>query len=197
MKNFIFIAAFIIILVSCGSYRSLDLRKLTTGMTKAQVEQIAGLPNRVLSINETEDGYQEILEYQTSRNEVYALEFWNDYLTGYEYLYDDIEYIAPLYPPSTYPPYGRPIIVLPPDNNRPNRPNRPNQPNRPNRPNRPGNPGGSTRPPATNQRPTTRPTEGSRPVGTPPANNPSRTREQQNSQTSPQTRPNRIAPDSI
>ncbi len=191
MKNFVFIAIFAIILISCGSYRSLDLRRLTTGMTKAQVERIAGLPNRVLSINETEDGYQEVLEYSTSRNEVYALEFWNDYLTGYEYLYDDIEYVAPLYPPSMYPPYGRPIIVVP--NERPNQPGRPTPPNRPGRPtppSRPETPGGSTRPPATNQRPTTRPTEGSRPVGTPPANTNPRTREQQpNTQRTPEILP--------
>jgi len=134
-------------------------------MTKAQVEKVAGLPNRVLSINATEDGYQEVLEYITSSNEVYALEFWDDYLTGYEYLYEDVNYVAPLYPPAGYPPYGRPIIVVPPDNNRPNRPNQPNRPNRPNRPNQPGNSGESNRP--NHPVPTTRPTEGSRPVGTP------------------------------
>lgn len=147
-------------------------------MTKYQVEKVAGLPNRVLAINETEDGYQEVLEYRTASNEVYALEFWDDYLTGYEYLYEDINYVAPLYPPMIYPPYGRPIIVIPPGNNhpnrpnqpnrpsQPNRPNRPNQPNRPSQPNRPNRPNQSNRPGQTN-RPavTTRPTEGSRPTG--------------------------------
>lgn len=172
MKNFIYLLPMIFLMIACGTYKSLDLRKLTTGMSKAQVEQIAGLPNRVLSIKETDDGYQEILEYSTSRDEVYALEFWNDYLVGFEYLYDDIQYVAPVYPPAIIPPYGRPIVIPP------NRPNRPNQPGRPTPPHRPENPGGSTRPPTTT-RPTTRPTEGQRPVGTPPANtNPGRTREQ-------------------
>lgn len=168
MRKIVYFIAILLIATACGTYRSLDLRKLTTGMTKAQVEKVAGLPNRVLAINETEDGYQEVLEYRTSSSEVYALEFWNDYLTGYEYLYDDVNYVAPLYPPTIYPPYGRPIIVVPPAHNQPNRPNRPSQPNRPNRPtqpNRPSQPGNSNRP--NRPAPTTRPTEGSRPVGTP------------------------------
>ena len=112
MKKIVYFSIIVLIATACGTYRTLDLRRLTTGMTKAQVEKVAGLPYRVLAINETEDGYQEVLEYRTGANEVYALEFWNDYLTGYEYLYDDIEYIAPAYPPAMYPPYGRPIIAL-------------------------------------------------------------------------------------
>lgn len=168
----------ILTITACGSSRSLDLRKLTTGMTKAQVERVAGLPNRVLAINKTDDGYQEVLEYITPSNEVYALEFWDDYLTGFEYLYEDVNYVAPLYPPTVYPPYGRPIIVVPPAHNRPNYPNRPSQPSRPNRPSQPSQPGNSNRP--NRPVPTTRPTEGSRPVGTPqtrPSTQPNRTRE--------------------
>jgi len=157
-------------------------------MTKAEVEQVAGLPSRILGFNESEDGIQEVLEYRTSRDEVYALEFWNDYLTGYEYLYDDYnyQYIPPVGPPAYYPDYGRPIVVIPGRPDRPNRPNRPNKPSQPNRPspsqpNRPGggnnsNSGNTGRPSTT--RPTTRPTEGSRPVGTPTeSNRPSVSRE--------------------
>ncbi|MDH6534348.1 hypothetical protein M2101_001016 [Parabacteroides sp. PM5-20] len=177
MKKCVYIIALVLLCMACGSYRSLDLRKLTTGMSKAQVEQIAGVPNRLISIKETDDGYQEVLEYSTSRNEIYALEFWNDYLVGYEYLYEDIQYVAPMYPPTIYPPYGRPIYIAPGNNrpqrpNRPGQPDRPNQPNQPNRPNRPGQPdrpgnagtGGNQE---GNKRPTTRPAEGSRPVRTP------------------------------
>jgi len=170
MKKFIYVLLVALLLSACASYKTLNLNRLTTGMTKLEVEQVAGLPSRILGFNETKDGIQEILEYRTSRDEVYALEFWNDYLTGYEYLYDDYQYIPPVGPPAYYPDYGRPIVVIPgrPDRpNRPNRPNRPTQPNRPSpgQPNRPGGGGSTGRP--TETRPTTRPTEGSRPVGTP------------------------------
>lgn len=125
------------VLVSCGIYKYLDLGMLTTGMTIEEVENMAGPPQRVLAVNK-KDGYtQEVLEYRTSRNEVYALEFWDNYLTGYEYLYDEATYIPPPMPPAVFPPYGRPIYIYPPE--RPNRPGRPesNRPDRPNRPSRP------------------------------------------------------------
>lgn len=164
MKKGLFMVILSAILVSCGSYKSLNLNRLTTGMTKAQVEAAAGLPERILAVNQTKDGYQEVLEYRTSRNEIYALEFWDDYLTGYEYLYDDVTYVAPIAPPMYIPDYGRPIIIIRPDENRPNRPNRPGQGNRP--------PGG-TRPPSQrppSDRPTTRPTENVRPSTRPTEN---------------------------
>ena len=72
------------LLVACGAYKYLDLGMLTTGMTVAEVENLMGPPNRVLAVNK-KDGYvQEVLEYRTARDEVYALEFWDNYLTGYE-----------------------------------------------------------------------------------------------------------------
>lgn len=122
MKKLMYIltlTALALLVTSCGSFRSLDINRLTTGMTKAQVEEMAGPPQRVLAVNNTKDGYQEVLEYSTARNEVYALEFWNDYLTGYEYLYDDIQYVPAPAPPMYIPPYGRPIIIV---NERPGRP---------------------------------------------------------------------------
>jgi len=202
MKHIAYLTVMVLFITSCGTYRSLDLRKLTTGMTKAQVEKLAGAPNRVISINENENGYQEVLEYRTTGGDIYALEFWNDYLTGYEYLYDDVEYIAPMYPPPVYPPYGRPIYVVPGPNrpnrpnwpnHQPNRPNRPNQSNRPERPGTGGNNSGSGRPPATT-RPTTKPAEGSRPVGTRPDRT-STSRDQSQGQTSTGTRtPERRTP---
>jgi len=82
-------------------------------MSKAEVERVAGLPDRILAVNESRDGYQEVLEYRTSRGEIYALEFWDDYLTGYEYLYEDVQYVPSLYPPVVYPPYGRPLYAYP------------------------------------------------------------------------------------
>lgn len=135
MKKIIFAMIVAVVLTACGTYRSLDLNKLTTGMTKEQVETVVGKPDRVLAVNNKKEGFQEVLEYRTSADEVYALEFWNDYLTGYEFLYEDVNYVASVAPPTMWPPYGRPIYIIP--GNRPNKPNRPTPPTRPeiNRPN--------------------------------------------------------------
>jgi len=148
-------------------------------MTKLQVENIAGAPNRILAVNETDDGYQEVLEYSTSGGELYALEFWNDYLTGYEYIDSEVNYVPVAVPPPYYPDYGHPIVVIP------GRPNRPQPPANNNRPPATRPPSGTSRPPATRppssgtrppqnpapSRPTTKPAQGSRPVGTPPSRN--------------------------
>lgn len=133
-------------MAACGAYKYLDLGMLTTGMTIAEVQNLMGPPERVLAVNK-KDGYiQEVLEYRTGRNEVYALEFWDDYLTGYEYLYDDANYLPPTAPPMIFPIYGRPIYIHP--DHRPNRPNRPSRPES----NRPGT-----------SRPETKPSEVTRP----------------------------------
>ncbi|MCD8166310.1 MAG: outer membrane protein assembly factor BamE [Bacteroides sp.] len=157
-KAFYLIAAFLI--VGCGSYNTLDLRKLTTGMTKQEVRDVIGPPDRVLSVNESKDGYQEVLEYRASRNEVYALEFWNNYLTGYEHLYDDVNYYPPVVPPLYYPEYGRPLIYYNPGYNRP--PSRPVPPTRPTPPARPSTTT-NTRRSESNRTNTERPTENVRP----------------------------------
>ncbi len=172
MKKIILVALISIMFVSCGSYRTFDLNRLTTGMTKEQVIYTVGEPQRVLAVNNTNDGYQEVLEYRTSRDEVYALEFWNDYLTGYEFLYDDVQYIAPA-PPLILPDYGRPIYVGRP-NNRPDRPNRPNQPNRPNESGRPSESGRNTTCATESGRPSqpSRPTESNRPEVSRPSTRP-------------------------
>ena len=176
MKKISLILLTFFLLVACGAYKYLDLGMLTTGMTVAEVENLMGAPDRVLAVNK-KDGYiQEVLEYRTARNEVYALEFWDNYLTGYEYLYDDVTYIPPVAPPMVFPDYGRPIYIYPPVHHpsHPNRPNRPNRPgsnrpesNRPSRPesNRPSRPE-SSRPESsrpTTTRPQTKPAEVTRP----------------------------------
>lgn len=191
------------LLVACGAYKYLDLGMLTTGMTVAEVENLMGPPNRVLAVNK-KDGYvQEVLEYRTARDEVYALEFWDNYLTGYEYLYDDVTYIPPVAPPMIFPDYGRPIYIYPPDHHHPNRPNKPNRPgsnrpgsNRPesNRPSRPeSNRPGSNRPesnrpsrPETN-RPQTKPSEVTRPSNSGTSN---RTEQYKNNSTNNQSNSN-------
>lgn len=156
------------LLVACGAYKYLDLGMLTTGMTVSEVEYLMGPPDRVLAVNKIDGYIQEVLEYRTARNEVYALEFWDNYLTGYEYLYDDVTYIPPVAPPMVFPDYGRPIYIYPPVHhpsypNKPNRPgsNRPgsNRPSRPesNRPSRPESP----RPTRPNRSEITRPSNSS------------------------------------
>jgi len=125
MKKIIITMLIAVLFTACATYKSLDLSKLSTGMTIEQVKSAVGEPERILAINDKKEGRQEVLEYRTSRNEVYALEFWNDYLTGYEFLYDDVTYVAPIYPPAIWPNYGRPIYIIP------NRPNKPTPPSRP------------------------------------------------------------------
>ncbi|MCD7936245.1 MAG: hypothetical protein LUG98_05235 [Tannerellaceae bacterium] len=153
MKQVFCLLILSVFLFSCGTSRSLDLNRLTTGMSKAEVERVAGLPDRILAVNESHDGYQEVLEYRTSRGEIYALEFWDDYLTGYEYLYEDVQYVPSLYPPVTFPPYGRPLYAYPGGVYRPNY-NRPGYQNRPPAVNRPP----ATNRPNDNNNTTTRPT---------------------------------------
>lgn len=179
MKN-VFIIIVFFFLVACGAYKSLDLGKLTTGMTKSEVEYLIGPPDRVLAVNNHKDGFQEILEYRTARHEVYALEFWNDYLTGYEFLYDDVNYSPPIMPPLIFPEYGRPIFIYPDYHhpNRPDYPNRPDKPSRPNEPSRPSRPGTSqpSRPsrPESSRPGVTKPSESSRPASRPSSSRSSR-----------------------
>lgn len=187
MKKGLFIVILSAIVMSCVSYRSLNLDRLTTGMTKAQVEAVAGAPDRILAVNQTEDGYQEVLEYRTSRDEIYALEFWDDYLTGYEYLYDDVSYVPSVTPPMYWPDYGRPIVIIRPDENRPDRPGRPGQGNRP--------PNSGTRPPGTGTRPPGNRPGITPPIGTippeqrPPSNRPGRPETRPTENVRPTTRP--------
>ncbi|WP_337942610.1 hypothetical protein [Parabacteroides sp.] len=185
MKKISLILLTSFLLVACGAYKYLDLGMLTTGMTVAEVENLMGAPDRVLAVNK-KDGYiQEVLEYRTARNEVYALEFWDNYLTGYEYLYDDVTYIPPVAPPMVFPDYGRPIYIYPPDHH-PSHPNRPNRPNRPgsNRPesNRPSRPE-SNRP----SRPESNRPESSRPTTTRPQTKPAEVTHPSNSGSSNRT----------
>jgi len=146
MKKIVCLSIIAFLLVACGTRRSLDIDRLRTGMTKVQVESIAGSPDRLISVRETDEGYQEVLGYVTSGGEMYALEFWDDYLTGYEYLYDEYQYYPSAYP-AIFPPYGRPIYIYARDPRppyyRPGYNNRPNYNN-----NRPGttNPGNINRP---------------------------------------------------
>lgn len=170
MKKIVFFSTLILLLTACGARQALDLNKLTIGMTVDQVVATVGPPNRILAANNKKEGYQEVLEYRTSRDEVYALEFWDNYLTGYEFLYDDVSYTPSIMPPVVWPIYGRPIYIYPGHHHHPNYPNRPNRPSTPNRPSQPDRPGQSNRPsqpsrPGQSDRPgqSSRPSQPSRP----------------------------------
>lgn len=185
MKN-IYIILVSLLFTACGAYKSLDLDRLTTGMTKQEVQFLIGSPDRILAVNNNKDGFQEVLEYRTARHEVYALEFWNDYLTGYEFLYDDVNYMPPLMPPLIFPEYGRPIFIYPDYHhpNRPNHPNRPDKPNRPSRPsqsNRPSSPNGSNRPSRPSE---SQPSQSTRPSG-PETSRPSLTKPAESTRPTP------------
>ena len=157
MKRILFFVLIVFILSACASRRYFDLNQLTFGMTTEEVISMSGRPYRVLVARQTMDGYQEVLEYHTRYGEVYALEFWNNYLSGFEYLYDNVVYVAPVRPPMVFPHYGSPIVIIH-NNNRPGRPN--NQSNRPNnRPTQSTRPSQQNRPTQTNK-----PSENSRPT---------------------------------
>ena len=174
------------LLVACGAYKYLDLGMLTTGMTIAEVENLMGPPERVLAVNK-KDGYvQEVLEYRTGKNEVYDLELRDNCLTGYEFLYDDVNYLPPIAPPMVFPPYGRPIYIHP--DHRPNHPNRPNRPSRPES-NRPGRP--ETNRPESSRPETNRPTRPeTKPEVTRPNSGTSNRTEHYNNSTNSQTNKN-------
>ena len=149
MKRVLFFASVVFILSACVVRKNLDLSMITYGMNVDQVVDIAGNPNRVLVARQTVNGYQEVLEYRTRYSEVYALEFWNNYLTGFEHLYSEVPYVEPVRPPVVFPEYGRPIVIIHnhnnpgrpqyrPNDNRPHvQPNRPTQSARPTETNRP------------------------------------------------------------
>lgn len=146
--------------MSCGLFKQLDLNQLQFGMSKQEVYNVAGSPNRILSARQTSDGFQEVLEYITARKEVYALEFWNDYLTGFEFVEEIVDYVPPVYPPAIRPEPGRPIIVYP---------QKPGKPGRPSQPDRPGRPGSTSRPEQPSRpEPPVRPIEPDRPQSSRP-----------------------------
>ncbi len=123
MKTSTFLLLLLMFLAACGTSRMVTVDRLRLGMTRGDVEHMFGPPQRILVVSQTEYGYQEVLQYKTHSNELYALEFVNDQLVRYEFLGDDMEYI-PLPPPPpivVYPDYPvrpmpveRPPVVEPP-----------------------------------------------------------------------------------
>ena len=213
MKKMFFILSIAAMLTACGTYRSFDLNLLTFGMTKREVINTVGRPNRVLAERQTKDGYEEVLEYNNAYNQYFALEFWNDYLTGYQLLYNDITYVPPISPPISYPIYGRPIYIYsnvsnrsgvnsrPNNSNYPNYPNNPNYSNKqsqpsksvksaqPNYPTSPSRPGISENP----NRPSTPATDRPSEVGRPPTTGTSSGREETQPANTNTSRPSNVS----
>ena len=127
---------------ACGAFKTVDMNKLTIGMSKDEVRSVIGDPDRVLFAGAVDDGYEEVVQYRTVNNEIYAVTYWNNRLESYEFLHEEPNYppgnaVAP--GPAPRPPYQ--------PNPRPpaNRPGTGND--RPGNGHNPGRPGGNeTRP---------------------------------------------------
>jgi len=122
MKKYMFLMVLVITvtLQSCSVYTTSYVDRLTVGMTIQQVEARYGPPRRVIEARRTPSGFLHVLEYRNRNREVYALEFWDNYLVGYEYLYDDYRYIAPIAPPQYRPSFGTRVVVIRSNPQRPN-----------------------------------------------------------------------------
>ena len=129
MKKIVLLGLISIFLIGCSvSRQQPNYGKLRIGMSMHQVENLIGPPERVISLTRTAYGYEEIWQYRTVHNEVFALEFLNEVLEGYQFLYEDYRYVPS---PNYYrPPHGRPIFP----NYKPNRPIYRPTPSRPNQP---------------------------------------------------------------
>lgn len=168
MKKILGLIFAIALLTSCASTRVSPIDQLTIGMSKRDVQYTIGPPDRLIEAHYVNGEYLEVLQY-TVYGDVYALEFWNDYLTSSEYLYADrgYYYAPPAYPPSYYGDRGRPIIIINrPPNYRPGQNTRPPNSGRPEGNTRPpgsGRPENNTRPPSSGRPESGRPSENTRP----------------------------------
>ncbi|MDR0864682.1 MAG: hypothetical protein LBO74_07090 [Candidatus Symbiothrix sp.] len=159
MKKIVFLLFWTLFATGCSTTRNNypidNYKHLTVGMSKSEVEYWVGPPECYLDMRRTAYGYREILQYRNIYNEVYALEFLNDYLVSADYIYGDIWH--PMYPVAQRPPFGRPIF---PPGYRPNYP--------------PPSPPSHIRPPQDNNNNTSRPPSNPRPPSSsrPPANTP-------------------------
>ena len=107
----------LIFLMSCGIFKTLTVDRLQLGMSRADVENIFGRPEKVLIVSMTDHGCQEILAHIIG-NDVYMLEFLNDQLIRYEFLSEDVVY-APSPPPLPPPPFHTSQPVRPAPDVRP------------------------------------------------------------------------------
>ena len=89
-------------LVTCGIYKTVTVDRLQLGMSRAEVEDIFGRPEKILVVSMTEHGRQEILAHKIG-NDIYSLEYMNDQLVRYEFLREDVVYVPrPPLPPVVF-----------------------------------------------------------------------------------------------
>jgi len=110
----------LIFLMSCGIYKTLTVDRLQLGMSREEVENIFGRPEKVLIVSMIEQGRQDILAYKIG-NDVYILEFLNDHLIRYEFLHVAVANVPLPPPPPPLPPpsFYSPQPVRPPPDVRP------------------------------------------------------------------------------
>ena len=106
MKKTIIFLLPLIFFSACGIYKTVTVDHLRLGMTRDEVEDIFGRPEKVLLVSMTEHGRQEISAYKIGNNDIYTLEFMNDLLVRYEFLREDVVYVPP-------PPL-QPIVIVQP-----------------------------------------------------------------------------------
>ena len=109
MKKSVFQFLPLIFLVGCGIFKTITVDQLQMGMTKADVNNIFGPPEKRLVGSLTEHGYQEILAYRIGSNDIYALEFMDDRLVRYEFLREDVVYVPPPPMRPVYPIHQMPV----------------------------------------------------------------------------------------
>lgn len=132
MKRIIYLIGIVLLLSGCKTTYDYgyDVRDLRSGMTKYEVERLIGPAERILEINWTPYGYEEILQYRNNYWDRYALIYLEGILVDAQYIYDGYWYypqvIRPpmggaIFPPAFIP--GRPT-PMPPASQRPpiNRP---------------------------------------------------------------------------
>jgi len=118
MKKIVSLLLISILFVACGAIKTVEMSRLQIGMSKAQVQELIGYPERVLYAGASEGGYEEVVEYRTYRDELYAVTYWNDHLESYEFIRDTyvppVTVTPPVYPtprPPVYPsPTPRPPV---------------------------------------------------------------------------------------
>ncbi len=188
MKKIVYILVATLVLTGCSISRNSqadNFKRLTIGMSKGEVEYWIGPPELYLSVTRTPYGIEEVLQYRNIYNELFALEFVNDYLVSADYIHSGAWY--PMYPVANRPPHGKPVF---PSHYKPNKPAPSRPPANTNRPsgdainpsdvsgrpsgisNRPSieeRPSGTNNRPAVNERPsqngsTTRPSTNTRPA---------------------------------
>ncbi|WP_163264903.1 hypothetical protein [Dysgonomonas sp. 216] len=166
MKKIIVILIISVFIFACSSMRTVDMGKLRIGMTRTEVQNLIGIPDRVLHAGASDGGYEEVLQYTTYQGEIYAVTFWNDHLESYSFLdqtypVGGVTPVPPVYYPTPRPPANP--TPRPPANEKPST--------------RPPTNGSGSRPGAGNSgsgstgRPTIRPSEPEAKPTTRPAQN--------------------------